>query len=85
MVGDAKLEQGATATKMVLKRLVKTAKASKDLDWDGVAALMTDAGMPISGNHLAVKVSRGTLKATEFLCLMRVLGHSFIDLSSIPR
>lgn len=68
----------------VVKRLVKAAKASKGMDWDKLAESMRGMGIDISANHLAVKVSRGTLRATELICLMRATGHAFIDLSALP-
>ena len=68
----------------VVKRLVKSAKASKGMGWDELSEAMRKMGLDISANHLAVKVSRGTLRATELICLMRATGHAFIDLSALP-
>lgn len=68
---------------VAVSRMIKAAKASKGLDWTEISEKLKEMDVHISPNNLAVKVSRGTLKATEFVCLMRVLGSAFIDLSTL--
>ena len=66
-----------------LKRKVAAAKAAKGYSWNDIAAVMTRCGSPITANNLMAKMSRGGIKATELVLIMRLLGHRFIDLSDV--
>jgi len=66
-----------------VKRRLAAAKAAKGYTWDDIAKAMTDCGMPMSSGNLMTKNSRGMLKATEWVLIMRVLGLRFIDLSDL--
>jgi hypothetical protein len=67
----------------MLKRKVAAAKAARGYSWQDIARIMNRCGMPISANHLAAKMSRGSFKATELVLLLRALGIRFLDLCDV--
>jgi len=66
-----------------LKRKIGAAKAAKGYSWKDIAFMMTRCGMPINASNLMTKMSRSTIRATELVLIMRLLGLHFIDLSDV--
>ena len=66
-----------------LKRKIGAAKAAKGYTWKDIASMMTRCGMPINASNLMAKMSRGAIRATELVLIMRLLGLRFIDLSDV--
>lgn len=66
-----------------LNRKIRAAKAAKGYSWNDIALMMTRCGMPINASNLMAKMSRSTIRATELVLIMRLLGLRFIDLSDV--
>jgi hypothetical protein len=66
-----------------LRRKLASAKAAQGYTWKDIAQIMTSCGVPVRANNLMAKMSRGGLKATEMVLIMRLLGNRFIDLSDV--
>lgn len=66
-----------------LRRLLNTARASKGMSWDDVAAALEARGWKISAGNLMTRHSRMAFRADELIVLLDVLDVENISVKAL--
>ena len=65
------------------KRLVKAELKRADVTYEGLAARLTEMGMPETKASVSNKISRGGFPASFFLAAMKAIGRDVVRLDDV--